>query len=712
MKKLFWLFSVLVMLVITSSSFGEAVPTLVGDFESAAVGGRYDDWWDDGLTIVSVTSPASAITLNTHALKGTTTVGGWGPGVQFNLNSRANAVDTATAPEGCLVADYTAFAADFSAGWCQIGLTRNTAATTGGWDKSYWQDMILDGEAHRVIFVLDDITKEKILDGLDSWGSNLGFCLNTGEASTATVYFDNVWLLPTLPQDELLPHDPEVEQIEDEINLDIDTTFRWKAAADPNEDRGLPVDPNIVDQYVFINDGLGGTDLFYLGNTGEDPGTEPNSVYGPVNLEYNRIYYWAVVEAMVGHTQSLTQGVSTLADVDPNNLIGPTWHYNSVSTLPEITDQPDNVRVAIGTQDFEAFHIVADSLTPVIYQWYNSTDDVIDAGDFALTSASATTDTLILGASPGSIGTGHQKYYYCRVANASTVSGGGTYDDVYSNVVSLVVERMVAQYQFESNLNDTNPVTTDRHNGTGVNGPTFSTDSVEGTYSLSLDGVNQYVTLGDTAYPKASLPSSGIGGGLDMGSILCWVKATQAGGILTNADPNTRAAFQVEGDGYGAIIVRGGTTQVGYQYTQASPYYNLVNDGNWHLLAATWDMNGNMNMYVDTARVQAGANDTTFKPWLYSVLIGAARSNTANYTEVGNFFGGLLDNLRVYNYVVTPEAVAQEYYDVTGTKTCVYPDFTGNNANLDNTGSSFCQVDLADFAVMAQNWLTDGFYPL
>lgn len=711
MKKLFWLLSISIMLVMTAGSFGEAVPLLVGDFESPAVGGRYDGWWDDGLTITSVTTPAAAITLHTHALKGTTTVGGWGPGWQFNVNSIPNGIDTTQAPEACLVVDYTAFAADYAGGWSQLGITMNTAAASGGWDKSGWQDMILDGEPHRIIFILTDIQKEKLLEGASGWGSNLGVCLNTATGD-ATLYIDNVWLLPTLPQDELLPYDPQVEQVEDEINIDIDTTFRWKAAADPNEDRNLPVDPNIVDQYVFINDGLGGTDLFYHGSTGEDPGTEPNSVYGPVNLEYNRIYYWAVVEALTGHTQTLTPGVSTLANVDANNLIGPTWHYNSFSTLPEITDQPDNVRVALGTQDFEAFSVTVDSLTPVSYQWYNSADNVIDEGDFALTSASATTDTLILGAAPSSIGVGHQKYYYCRVANASTVSGGGTEDDVHTNVVSLVVEREIAKYQFENNLNDTNPVTADRHNGTGVNSPTFSTDSVEGGYALALNGTNQYVTLGNTAYPKATSLAGGIGGGLDVGSILCWVKATQAGGILTNADPNTRAAFQVEGDGYGAIVVRGGTTQVGYQYTQAAPYYNLINDGNWHLLAATWDMNGNMNMYVDTTRVQAGATDASFEPWLYSVLIGAARSNIEDYTQVSSFFGGLLDNLRVYNFIVTPEAIAQEYYDETGIKTCVYPAFTGTNANLDNTGSSYCQVDLADFAVMAQSWLTDGFYPL
>jgi hypothetical protein len=116
-------------------------------------------------------------------------------------------------------------------------------------------------------------------------------------------------------------------------------------------------------------------------------------------------------------------------------------------------------------------------------------------------------------------------------------------------------------------------------------------------------------------------------------------------------------------------------------------------------------------MYVDTTRVQTNAANASFAAWMYSGLIGADRFDS-DYLVPTSFFGGLIDNLRVYNYVVTPETIAQEYYDETGTRTCINSAFTGSIANLDNTGTSQCKVDLADLAVLAQSWLTNGFYPL
>ena len=78
---------------------------------------------------------------------------------------------------------------------------------------------------------------------------------------------------------------------------------------------------------------------------------------------------------------------------------------------------------------------------------------------------------------------------------------------------------------------------------------------------------------------------------------------------------------------------------------------------------------------------------------------------------VHRYSDGLIDNLRVYNYVLPSEDIAQEYYNLTGKSGCIYLDFPGSNFNVDNTGTSYCRVDLADFAVMAQNWLAEGYYP-
>jgi hypothetical protein len=47
---------------------------------------------------------------------------------------------------------------------------------------------------------------------------------------------------------------------------------------------------------------------------------------------------------------------------------------------------------------------------------------------------------------------------------------------------------------------------------------------------------------------------------------------------------------------------------------------------------------------------------------------------------------------------------------VTGIQPCINANFIGNAYNYDNTGLSYCKIDLADFAVFADNWLANGLY--
>ena len=127
-------------------------------------------------------------------------------------------------------------------------------------------------------------------------------------------------------------------------------------------------------------------------------------------------------------------------------------------------------------------------------------------------------------------------------------------------------------------------------------------------------------------------------------------------------------------------------------------------DSQWHMLASAWDRNaGTMKAYLDGSLLTTwGAEPSVFSAWDSTMTIGF---NGTNY------FGGLIDNLRVYNYEVAPEVIAQEYFDVTGDPGCIYLSFTGSNLNADNTGTSYCRVDIADLAAFAGVWLLDGFYP-
>lgn len=697
----------IVVSVLGLVSFASAAePFLIGDFESGPDTGytpwRYDHWYDDGLAMLDVTSPIAAVTRGSHALKCTTTAGGWGPGIQLPLfdwgsDYAANpAIQAILGPEAVVAVDATVFAADVAGGWCQIGFTHNTAAPSGGWNKYMWQNMILDGQPHRYIFTIDEETRNAILNAKGGWGANIGLCLNMASGS-GTVYFDNIWIYPEGPVDEFGPHSPAVTQEADMVNGVTNVMLYWKAADDPNRHSPYNVHPDIVNQYVFMSK-TQDPNLYYIGATGFDPGDNPDSQYGPVTgLSFETTYYWAVVEALDGYEQTLIPGVSRIEDADPNNIIGPVWKFTTLSTAPQIIQQPVSTRAPLGQPLTPAFTIQVASVTPEYYQWYSSPDAIIDSSDNAISGA--VSNYLNLPA----LAAGYQRYYYCKVTNSSS-------EVVYSNVVTLVVERMLAHYRFENNLNDTGPVSTDLHHGTGVNSPVFVNDAVEGSYALSLNGLNQYVTLGTAAYPKASLlAADGIGGGLDTGSILCWIKAAQGGAILANYNDGTTAGFDLTIAGDARILVRGNSGAP----SAAAKTLGIIGDGKWHLLAATWQANGQMRMYVDNTEAAAAyMPNAGFSPWQYAVLVGANRTSDADRSIIGNYFGGLIDNLRIYNYVITPEAIAEEYYSLTGLSTCLNPNFEGSQFNMDNTGSSYCRVDLADFAAMAQNWLASGFYPV
>jgi hypothetical protein len=734
-KVMVLLLSMAFMPGLATSSFA-ADPILIGNFEEGSVThGPGDIRWDNWMVNANssaVTVPVIAATLGTHSLKWVDADGGdWlGSDIQLPYGNAMNErLEAWLQPLAVIMVDVTAFSSEVTGGWATLNLFYNAS---GGWgfEDATWQNVIIDGTPHSYVFTVTDHIRAVIEASMGGWGCNLGFGMRSANSSSTTLYLDNIRICPDGPVE---PHGPYGHWEEQEFNVNplfVDAVLHWKAGADPNGD--FEVNPLIADQYVFLG-GVAESDpnLYYLGATGEDPGlTDPNSQYGPLVLPINSTYRWAVALALEGHEQSLVPGVSTLNDVDPNNIKGPIWSFNTLSTLPTITTQPVSIRIPLGGTANPAFTIVVSSVTQETYQWFSSTDGIRDPVDEGGTDpkigVASGGDTAAMKISNASAG--YQRYFYCRVANPATVSGGGTFDDVYSNIVTCVVERKVAEYKFENNLTDTGSnITADLHPGTGINSPVFSTDRVEGSYSLSLNGIDQYVDLGTGGYPKASLvDAGGIGGGLDAGRVMCWIKLDTApagvAAIVSNQNrgwPTTWSQVAIESSGANTNVQsfiwgdadNGAVFWQSWRPTWASPF-NMAGDGQWHLLAVTWDMNGTMKTYVDGSLIATTGTGiaNTFSAWVNSTLIGGAYSD-ADAGTVGSYFDGLIDNLRVYNYVVAPEVIAQEYYNVTGKPGCIFLDFTGSNLNADNTGTSYCRVDIADFAVLAQNWLADGFYP-
>jgi hypothetical protein len=490
----------------------------------------------------------------------------------------------------------------------------------------------------------------------------------------------------------------------------VDLTLSWKAGVDLTGT--YAVNPAIKKHYVYISKDqtVYTTDpnLYYAGSVDQTNPNTPDVQFIPTpKLNSGGRYFWMVEEAMDDG-----QG-GVYAPGDPNNLINYIWSFETVPSVPVILTQPSNHTVLLGATASPAFSVSVVSTTPEHYQWYYSADDQI--GD----DTAVGTDSPSLTIANASIS--DQGYYYVRIWNNATVSGGGTNPDVYSNVVWLKVGRLLAQYQFENNYEDAvedNDGVPNNFNNPGIL-PTFdNTDGIDGYYVV-LDGAGQYVDFGVNAYPKAGPLTNGIGGGLDEGTILCWVKPSAAGTLFLNYNDGaaTGFGFSLNTAPNVRLNVRGEGPAGEYQEIATAegrpdrPEFGMY-DGRWHLVGAAWSQGDTLRIYVDgqeVASATAGTSDR-FLPWQRGVLLGASR-DSANRDNLLNFLAGAVDNLRVYNYVVDAESIAAEYYNATGIKPCINTSFEGSAYNFDNTGTSYCRIDLADFAAFASGWLAEGLYP-
>ena len=733
MKRLLMLVFVLSLV---SSSFAALEPVLVGNFEDGLDEGRYDQWWEEGTDTAFIDDTSAGVTRGAHSLKITTPNGGWGWGGSTWALNRDSTIwtDALLAPGAIIAVDVTAFAADIIEDYMQVGMLHSASNGDVSWGVTPLQPVIVDGNPHTYYLTVSDDAKQAYQASIDAggWGANFGVVFETATGA-ATVYIDNVWIFPDGPISEYAAYNPSVEQVYNAVDpAFVDVIFHWNAGNDPNDDT-YPIHPDIVDQYVFLSSSdPEDPNLYYIGKTGEDPGlVDPASEFGPITIPSNGKYIWVVAEAMAGFEQTLTVDVSTLDDLSEDNIPSSKWDFNSLSQAPEIITQPVSVRFPLGGPN-PSFSIEVSSASTPHYQWYYSINNSdIDEGDNAITSDDAKTDTFTIPVANKA----YQAYYYCRVTNASTVSEGGTDPDLYSDVVGCVIERKVAEYLFEGDMSDSSG---EGNDGTAVNGAaTVSGDSVEGSSALVLNGVDQYVQIAgytiygpddeseeDDVYVGGGYPNAGldyvggIGGGLDVGSVTCWVKLNTApvteAAILANTNsgwPVTQFNMSIVSDDpatYTNLQNYGWGDQDGLVYWQSwRPQYvenfNMAGDDQWHMLAVSWDMNGMINSYVDGNLIASGScTANTFSLWENDVTIGAYQS--------ANFLDGKIDSLRIYNYELAPEAIGQEYFDITGVPGCISA-FDGDIFNVVNTGSSYCQVDIMDFAAFAANWMNSGFYP-
>lgn len=412
-------------------------------------------------------------------------------------------------------------------------------------------------------------------------------------------------------------------------------------------------------------------------NAGDNEEVVTNEVagyYDPQSLPYATTFYWAVdaIDPNDGH---------------PFPQPGPAWTFRTISDIPEIIVQPQSVTAFLG-DTMQMIIFVSSAFEPHSYQWYR--DDVALTDDAKHTG----TQSDILTIHDIEV-TDEQASYYCEVSNIK-----GT---VTSDVVLIMLKRLLAHYKFENNLLDE----LGENDGSASGGKVQYVSGVDGM-AVEAETKNTYIKLSTDAYPKA-----GVGNGLPEGTVSCWIKIGFIGAeyrIFGNVNSGGTAVILKaptwENDfiglaGFWIRDERGIGAEVWSSVT--------VCDNKWHHVVASWDTaEGFFRIYVDGIlsgeEIVPGMGD--FADWQYPMAILAGMEGGSagyNYLEP-------LDELQFYNYAMTRLEIAAIYYDQTGIELCAvdYPAAYDLSGPL---GKPDCVLDMYDMALLCASWLECGLYP-
>lgn len=500
--------------------------------------------------------------------------------------------------------------------------------------------------------------------GLNFWADRFRFSRFN---SNTNGYLDEIRLGRTFHDVVANPgHAINVAPAHNAVDVPLDTMLEWTVGNDPNLANGIQPWSAVQGYYVYFGDSQ---DQMSLLTPSMLPPTT-TSVAAPT-LQKDMTYYWQVVE-MLEKTEG---GLYPLAD--PNNVYGPVWSFKTPLTIPLIVEDLDpQVRFLQGSD--ATLSLTVESVSTPHFAWYYSADDVI-GGDTAVGSdASELTLTDINPADQG--------YYYCIVSNNSGV-------DVISVMTRLVVNRMLAWYQFENNLNDS----------AGTN-DAVTVGQIPYIDGIVTDGQAYAADPNGSAHgelPEGAYPKAGIGNGLERFTYSAWVKLApgQKGHLLGgfNFGSNTAMRLTLNSGFDISFYMR----QEGGSAVVADTSGLNIADDQWHLVTMTY--NGtNVVTYLDGVAVRTnGATLTNFAEWGYQPQPILAINSRGT---IDGKFNGSVDDLRIYNYGFTAEEVVDLFYAVTGEKICLY-----GNPQQDLSGN--CTVDLEDFAILAESWLETGLYP-
>jgi len=369
-------------------------------------------------------------------------------------------------------------------------------------------------------------------------------------------------------------------------------------------------------------------------------------------LEYGTTYYWRV---------DVYEPNAPGPDVRTE---GPLWRFETVPREPQIVTDPVGQVVAAG----QSVSFTVETANADTFAWYKEgVETPLSDGDRI--SGSATPVLTIR-----DVGLADEGFYYCVASNALTTA------EAVSASAQLMIERLVGWWKLDGTLEDSVDEAVPGappHDGV-VNDPNFVDDGFDGG-AYEFFGDRRVITIAGSETVFNFYPS-GV-------TVNAWVKLAAPRAFATvvaKRNEEQTAGWMLRCPDAAAFTVEQASQETAMGQSS-------VADGQWHMLTGRFD--GSMvEVYVDGVRAgSAGPNSNTIGVHAEPLIFGAARPSGAGTLE------GLVDDIRIWNYALSPEAIAKLYANATGSGVCMeLPayDFNGD-----------CVVNLSDFAALAETWM-------
>ncbi|ARN56325.1 LamG-like jellyroll fold domain-containing protein [Sedimentisphaera salicampi] len=408
-------------------------------------------------------------------------------------------------------------------------------------------------------------------------------------------------------------------------------------------------------------------------------GSDPVQV--PFTFELGDEIYWKVEEQ-----------INNAAEGSAENIAGPIWHFEALPAIPAITASPADQADFTGEE--VTFNAAFTSKTAASVEWVKAGDPetIVDDTDPDITiGVSQHGDSYTTSLSVANLERDDQGEYFCRASNQD-----GTAD---SDSAMLGVKRMIGYWPLDGDYTDAS--------GEGLNAdpnvaplPEQWVDGVDPAKTgQGFDTVPEPLAAAATE-PLVPAPYT------DELTVSLWVKWTGdiypsggLAGLICSSDPDggeNNWFFDIQPDGQLTANTPG--------YVQwGVPEDHYITPDQWMHVAFVNDADQTGRLYVNGSLVQT--NDdfmrSKFEQRVYIMCTGETNG------QLGNPGLGVFDEIKMYNYALTNDQIAQQYHEIMGGDFCTDP--YSEDLKYDFNGD--CKVNLADLAMFALDWNESNLYP-